>query len=248
MRTTAWRWSTASSTRWARSSSRASTRSRASAAARIPHVFTDRALRPGDPAYFDILHSYMGYRTCYYRTFAVASASRPLVDAYKRCRYYLDAAIDLHPPRRQHRGGRRGLPQRPGVRLPRRGGRLRAAVRPRRRADDLGEADLQPAGLARPPRGDPGGDGVRAGDVLARLATAGRRRGSRSRWWSPATAARSSPASPPRTWSSRASRTSPRAGAWRWSATPSQTATPSCDHDVKEAVPRTASSAETIPS
>src|SRR5207248_9980244 len=25
-----------------------------------PHVYTDRALRPGDPAYFDILHSYMG--------------------------------------------------------------------------------------------------------------------------------------------------------------------------------------------
>jgi Xaa-Pro aminopeptidase len=63
-----------------------------------PHVFTDRALRPGDPAYFDILHSYMGYRTCYYRTFAVASASRPLVDAYKRCRYYLDAAIALIKP------------------------------------------------------------------------------------------------------------------------------------------------------
>src|ERR1700728_537923 len=63
-----------------------------------PHVFTDRALRPGDPAYFDILHSYMGYRTCYYRTFAVASASRPLVDAYKRCRYYLDAAIALIRP------------------------------------------------------------------------------------------------------------------------------------------------------
>src|SRR5215204_4736011 len=46
-----------------------------------PHVFTDRALRPGDPAYFDILHSYMGYRTCYYRTFAISSASRSLVDA-----------------------------------------------------------------------------------------------------------------------------------------------------------------------
>src|SRR5215208_3197589 len=41
-----------------------------------PHVYTDRALRPGDPAYFDILHSFMGYRTCYYRTFAVGSASR----------------------------------------------------------------------------------------------------------------------------------------------------------------------------
>ena len=63
-----------------------------------PHVFTDRAMRPGDPAYYDILHSYMGYRTCYYRTFAVASASRALIDAYKRCRYYLDAAIALIRP------------------------------------------------------------------------------------------------------------------------------------------------------
>ncbi len=63
-----------------------------------PHVYTDRALRPGDPAYFDILHSFMGYRTCYYRTFAVASASNALVDAYKRCRYYLDAAIALIKP------------------------------------------------------------------------------------------------------------------------------------------------------
>jgi Xaa-Pro aminopeptidase len=63
-----------------------------------PHVYTDRALRPGDPAYFDILHSFMGYRTCYYRTFAVASGSRALVDAYKRCRYYLDAAIEMIRP------------------------------------------------------------------------------------------------------------------------------------------------------
>jgi len=63
-----------------------------------PHVYTDRALRPGDPAYFDILHSFNGYRTCYYRTFAIASASRSLVDAYKRCRYYLDAAIALVRP------------------------------------------------------------------------------------------------------------------------------------------------------
>jgi Xaa-Pro aminopeptidase len=58
-----------------------------------PHVYTDRALRPGDPAYFDILHSYNGYRTCYYRTFAVGSASQAQVDAYKRCRAILDRAI-----------------------------------------------------------------------------------------------------------------------------------------------------------
>lgn len=63
-----------------------------------PHVFSDRMLRPGDPAYFDILHSYMGYRTCYYRTFAVGSASQSQVDAYKRCRDYLDHAISLIRP------------------------------------------------------------------------------------------------------------------------------------------------------
>src|SRR5438067_29174 len=63
-----------------------------------PHVFTDRMLRPGDPAYFDILHAYNGYRTCYYRTFAVGSASRALVDAYKRSRDLLDHAISLIRP------------------------------------------------------------------------------------------------------------------------------------------------------
>jgi Xaa-Pro aminopeptidase len=65
-----------------------------------PHVFSDRVLRPGDPVYYDILHSYMGYRTCYYRCFAVGSASRALVDAYKRCRDYLDASIELIRPGR----------------------------------------------------------------------------------------------------------------------------------------------------
>ena len=65
-----------------------------------PHVHSDRVLRPGDPVYYDILHSYMGYRTCYYRTFSVGSASRAMVDAYKRCRDYLDASIELIRPGR----------------------------------------------------------------------------------------------------------------------------------------------------
>jgi len=63
-----------------------------------PHVYTDRVLRPGDPVYYDILHSYMGYRTCYYRTFVVGSASQAQVDAYRRCRDYLDEAISLIKP------------------------------------------------------------------------------------------------------------------------------------------------------
>ena len=57
------------------------------------------------------------------------------------------------------------------VRLRRRDGRLRPAVRPRRRPVDLGAADLQPDDLVRPPRGARGGDGLRPGDLLA-----GRRR------------------------------------------------------------------------
>lgn len=63
-----------------------------------PHVFSDRILRPGDPAFFDILHSYNGYRTCYYRTFAVGSASSAQRDAYKICREYMDVAIAAVKP------------------------------------------------------------------------------------------------------------------------------------------------------
>ena len=65
-----------------------------------PHVFSDRVLRPGDPVYYDILHSYMGYRTCYYRCFSIGYASHAMIDAYKQCRDYLDAAIELVRPGR----------------------------------------------------------------------------------------------------------------------------------------------------
>jgi Xaa-Pro dipeptidase len=63
-----------------------------------PHVYSDRLIRPGDPAFFDILHSHLGYRTCYYRTFAVSSASIAQRDAYMRCREYIDEAISLVKP------------------------------------------------------------------------------------------------------------------------------------------------------
>jgi Xaa-Pro aminopeptidase len=63
-----------------------------------PHVYSDRLIRPGDPAFFDILHSHLGYRTCYYRTFAVGSASPGQRDAYTRCREYMDQAIALVRP------------------------------------------------------------------------------------------------------------------------------------------------------
>ncbi|MFZ0767812.1 MAG: M24 family metallopeptidase, partial [Acidimicrobiales bacterium] len=63
-----------------------------------PHVYSDRLIRPGDPAFFDILHSFNGYRTCYYRTFAVGSASVAQRDAYVKCRELIDTAIALVKP------------------------------------------------------------------------------------------------------------------------------------------------------
>ena len=63
-----------------------------------PHVFSDRLIRPGDQAFFDIIHSFMGYRTCYYRTFNVGYSTPAQVDAYKQCRTWLDDAIELVRP------------------------------------------------------------------------------------------------------------------------------------------------------
>jgi len=63
-----------------------------------PHNFTDRMVRPGDQVFFDILQSFMGYRTCYYRTFNVGRATPSQRDAYKKCREWLDRAIELIKP------------------------------------------------------------------------------------------------------------------------------------------------------
>src|SRR5260370_4148263 len=63
-----------------------------------PHNFTDRMIRPGDQAFFDIIQSFVGYRTCYYRTFNVGRATRPQVDAYKKAREWMDKAIAMLKP------------------------------------------------------------------------------------------------------------------------------------------------------
>jgi Xaa-Pro dipeptidase len=63
-----------------------------------PHNFTDRIIRPGDQAFFDIIHSYNGYRTCYYRTFAVGRATDSQRRAYDTARAWMDAAIEKVGP------------------------------------------------------------------------------------------------------------------------------------------------------
>jgi Xaa-Pro aminopeptidase len=63
-----------------------------------PHNFSDRIIRPGDQAFFDIIQSFNGYRTCYYRTFAVGSATTSQIDAYTKAREWMDAAIQAVGP------------------------------------------------------------------------------------------------------------------------------------------------------
>ncbi|MDP8905737.1 MAG: Xaa-Pro peptidase family protein [Chloroflexota bacterium] len=63
-----------------------------------PHVFSDRLIRPGDQAFFDIIQTFVGYKTCYYRTFTVGTATDAQRDAYKRAREWIDASIELMHP------------------------------------------------------------------------------------------------------------------------------------------------------
>ena len=63
-----------------------------------PHNFSDRMIRPGDQAFFDIIQSYNGYRTCYYRTFGVGRATASQRDAYRKAREWIDRGIELVKP------------------------------------------------------------------------------------------------------------------------------------------------------
>ena len=63
-----------------------------------PHNFTDRLIRPGDQAYFDIIQSFNGYHTCYYRRSCAASRNDAQRDAYKQAREWIDRSIELMRP------------------------------------------------------------------------------------------------------------------------------------------------------
>src|SRR3972149_6301324 len=63
-----------------------------------PHTFSDRIIRPGDMVFLDIMHSYMGYRTCYYRTFVCGKPSSEQVKAYEKAWKWLKDSIDAVKP------------------------------------------------------------------------------------------------------------------------------------------------------
>ena len=98
-----------------------------------PHNFTDRMIRPGDQAYFDIIQSFMGYRTCYYRTFAVGTATRRSTTPTRRRASGWMARSRMLKPGRVHRQGGEGVSEEHRDRLRDRDGGVRAEFLPRPR-------------------------------------------------------------------------------------------------------------------
>ena len=107
-------------------------------------MFSDRLLRPGDAAYFDIIHAFNGYRTCYYRTFVVGRATQAQRDAFKQAREWIDGDRMVKPGNTTDQIAQ-VWPEGAGIRVRRRDGRLRAPVRPRRRYRPPRAADHLPA-------------------------------------------------------------------------------------------------------
>lgn len=63
-----------------------------------PHTFSDRIIRPGDMVYLDIMHSYNGYRTCYYRTFVCGKPTKAQVEAYDTAWTWLKKSMEAVKP------------------------------------------------------------------------------------------------------------------------------------------------------
>lgn len=62
------------------------------------HTFSDRIIQPGDMIFLDIMHSFNGYRTCYYRTFICGLPNKAQIEAYEKCSEWVSAAIDAIKP------------------------------------------------------------------------------------------------------------------------------------------------------
>ncbi len=146
-----------------------------------PHNFTDRIIRPGDQAFFDIIQSYVGYRTCYYRTFSVGRATAPQSDRLQARPRVDGRGHRPHQAGGRHRSHRARLPARAGHRIRERDGRLRAELLPRAGARPARATDHLAAQLVRRPDGARGRSWSSRSRPTARPPTAPRRRASRRR-------------------------------------------------------------------
>ncbi len=62
------------------------------------HTFSNRMIRPGEIVYLDIMHSYNGYRTCYYRTFVCGKPSKEQIKAYENAyKWVYDSIAQVKP-------------------------------------------------------------------------------------------------------------------------------------------------------
>ncbi len=62
------------------------------------HTFSNRMIRPGEIVYLDIMHSYNGYRTCYYRTFVCGKPTKAQEKAYEKALKWLYDSIKAVKP------------------------------------------------------------------------------------------------------------------------------------------------------
>jgi Xaa-Pro aminopeptidase len=63
-----------------------------------PHSWSDRTLRPRDLVFFDANVRFLGYSTCYYRTFSVGKPTQEQKDLYKQCYDWLYDCIKAVRP------------------------------------------------------------------------------------------------------------------------------------------------------
>jgi Xaa-Pro aminopeptidase len=66
----------------------------------LPHSHTpsDRLIQPGDIVFVDPLCTFMGYRTCYYRSFVCGKPSRFQEEAYERASKWISDALNVIRP------------------------------------------------------------------------------------------------------------------------------------------------------
>jgi Xaa-Pro aminopeptidase len=62
------------------------------------HTFSDRIIQPGDMVFLDVMHSFNGYRTCYYRTFICGEPNHAQIDAYEGASKWISDSIDMVRP------------------------------------------------------------------------------------------------------------------------------------------------------
>ncbi|OGK79659.1 MAG: peptidase M24 [Candidatus Rokubacteria bacterium GWA2_70_23] len=63
-----------------------------------PHNPSDRLIQPGDMVFYDPVVQFVGYKTCYYRTFICGKPNKYQEEAYETASVWLSKALDVFKP------------------------------------------------------------------------------------------------------------------------------------------------------